>query len=360
MLARMGGDEFAVMITEVSRRAEASAFARQLLALFAEPFTVQKRQVHVSASMGISYFPEHGHTVEVLMRKADLALYLAKMEGRNTFRMVDESAEIDLLAQMQLEVDLRQALERGELSLNFQPIASASNQKIYAVEALLRWTHPTLGLISPSRFIPLAEISDTILPIGRWVALEACRQAQLWREAGIEIRVAINVSPRQFEDDNFLAGIDHALTESGLPASALEIEVTESLLIRDIEQKAGILNHLNARGVRLAIDDFGTGFSSLHHLQKLPIDTLKIDQSFIADLDESKPNQSERASAIIRAISQMAHSLDMQVVAEGIETRHQLERVQALECDAVQGYLIGKPMAQQDIETLMRANGAQR
>jgi len=356
LLARMGGDEFALVLSMVQRRAEAVTVAENIMkAVSEEPYTLRGREVKITASIGISYYPEHGHTVENLLRKADIALYTAKDEGRNTYRQADESTEIDLLSQMQLEIDLRNALQRGQMEIHYQPQFTLHDERIMGFEALLRWHHPTLGDISPARFIPVAEASDLILSIGAWVMKQATLQAKAWHDLGYPVNVAVNVSPRQFESPDFVASVKETLLTSGIPPATLELEVTEGLLIRDIEAKAATLEQLAAHGVRIAIDDFGTGFSSLSYLQKLPIHTLKIDQSFIANISDDDPVAKSTATAIIRAVSQMAHSLGIMVVAEGVETALQISVLRLLEADALQGYLLGRPMpAQAALELLQR------
>ena len=354
LLARMGGDEFALIVPMVQRRAEAAAVAETLLkAVGEESYSLRGRDVKISASIGISFYPEHGHTVENLLRKADIALYTAKDEGRNTYRQADESTEIDLLAQMQLEIDLRDALQRGQLDIHYQPQFTLHDERIMGFEALMRWNHPTLGSISPARFIPVAEASGLILTLGTWIMQRAASQTKAWRDLGYAVNVSVNVSPRQFESPDFVASVKETLIASGIPPETLELEVTEGLLMRDIETKAAILEQLANYGVRIAIDDFGTGFSSLSYLQKLPINTLKIDQSFIANIREENPAAKSTAIAIIRAVSQMAHSLGIMVVAEGVETQLQISVLRLLEADALQGYLLGRPMSAQDAQRLL-------
>lgn len=354
LLARMGGDEFALVVPMVQRRAEASDIAQTLLkAVSEQPYNLRGREVKITASIGISFYPEHGHTVENLLRKADIALYTAKDQGRNTYRQAEESAELDLLAQMQLEIDLRDALSRHQLEVHYQPQFTLHDDRIMGFEALLRWNHPTLGRIPPARFIPVAEATDLILSIGAWVLQQATQQAKRWHDLGYMVNVSVNVSPRQFESSNFVQTVRDALSSSGIRPSCLELEVTEGLLMRDIESKATILEALADYGVRIAIDDFGTGFSSLTYLQKLPINTLKIDRSFIADIRDDNPSAKSTATAIIRAVSQMAHSLGIMVVAEGVETELQLSVLRLLEADALQGYLLGRPMPVADVQKLL-------
>jgi diguanylate cyclase (GGDEF)-like protein/PAS domain S-box-containing protein len=359
-LARMGGDEFALVVPMIQTRAEAFEIAQTILqAISAEPYNLRGRDVKITASIGISFYPEHGHTVENLLRKADIALYNAKDGGRNTYRQADDSTEIDLLAQMQLEIDLREALNRGQLEVHYQPQFTLHDDKIVGFEALLRWHHPTLGNIPPARFIPVAEATDLILSIGAWVLKQAAMQAKAWRAMGYPVNVSVNVSPRQFESPDFIVTVKEALVASGIPPSSLELEVTENLLIRDIESKATILEELADHGVRIAIDDFGTGFSSLSYLQKLPINTLKIDRSFIAGIREDDHSARSTATAIIRAVSQMAHSLGLMVVAEGVETELQISVLRLLEADALQGYLLGRPMPAANAQALLERSTIQ-
>jgi len=258
-----------------------------------------------------------------------------------------------LLAQMQLEIDLRDALQRGQLDIHYQPQFTLHDERIMGFEALMRWNHPTLGSISPARFIPVAEASGLILTLGTWIMQRAASQTKAWRDLGYAVNVSVNVSPRQFESPDFVASVKETLIASGIPPETLELEVTEGLLMRDIETKAAILEQLANYGVRIAIDDFGTGFSSLSYLQKLPINTLKIDQSFIANIREENPAAKSTAIAIIRAVSQMAHSLGIMVVAEGVETQLQISVLRLLEADALQGYLLGRPMSAQDAQRLL-------
>jgi diguanylate cyclase (GGDEF)-like protein/PAS domain S-box-containing protein len=341
-LARSGGDEFLVIIEYLHSPDEAASVAQKLINLVQQPFTLSGGQeVIVSASIGVSLFPDDGDNVTELIQHADVALYQAKEMGRNTFCFHSAALTNRANDRLQLEMRLRRALERGELLLHYQPLVSLEAGHPIHAEALLRWQPPDEAMVSPARFIPLAEETGLIVPIGAWVMHEACRQAKAWIDAGLQFGgVAVNLSVRQFRQKDIVAEVAGVLTETGLPASYLELEITESALMDEVGQAVATLDALRELGVRLAVDDFGTGYSSLAYLKRFPLDKLKIDQSFVSGLASDSNDQ-----AIVTATVAMARSLGFATVAEGVETEAQLDILRALGCTAYQGYLFSRPLA---------------
>jgi diguanylate cyclase (GGDEF)-like protein/PAS domain S-box-containing protein len=333
-LARLGGDEFAVIANAATQPGKAAALAETLLASFADEITLNNTPLRVGLSIGVTMFPDDGADADTLMANADAALYRAKAEGRGTFRFFEAEMDQRLRERRALQLDLRAALERDELKLYFQPQARVKGD-VVAFEALVRWQHPIRGQILPSTFVPLAEESGLIIPIGEWVLRHACREAASWREP---LRVGINLSPVQFRHGDIPSLVHSILLETGLAPSRLELEVTEGVLIDDFSRTVSVLRRLKALGVRIAMDDFGTGYSSLSYLQAFPFDKIKIDQRFISNL-----NHDAQSATIVRAVIGLARGLDIPVVAEGVETEEQLEFLAAERCDQVQGYLIGRP-----------------
>ena len=333
-LARLSGDEFAVIAPAATQPAKAAALAERLLASFADELTINAQPLRVGLSIGVAMFPDDGMDADTLMANADAALYRAKAEGRGTVRFFEAAMDQRLREHRALQLDLRVAIERDELKLYFQPEARVKGD-VVAFEALARWHHPIRGLILPSIFIPLAEESGLIIPIGEWVLREACREAASWSKP---LRVGVNLSPVQFRHGDIPTLVHTILLETGLSPSRLELEVTEGVLIDDFARTVSILRRLKALGVRIAMDDFGTGYSSLSYLQAFPFDKIKIDQRFISNL-----NHDAQSATIVRAVIGLARGLDIPVVAEGVETKEQLEFLAAEKCDQVQGYLIGRP-----------------
>jgi diguanylate cyclase len=333
-LARLSGDEFAVIAAAATQPAKAAALAERLLASFADELAIGGQPLRVGLSIGVAMFPNDGTDADTLVANADAALYRAKAEGRGTIRFFEAEMDLRLRERRVLQLDLRLAIERNELKLYFQPEARVKGD-IVAFEALVRWQHPIRGSILPSVFIPLAEESGLIIAIGEWVLREACREAASWSEP---IRVGVNLSPVQFRHGDLPILVHSILLETGLAPPRLELEVTEGVLIDDFPRTVSVLRRLKALGVRIAMDDFGTGYSSLSYLQAFPFDKIKIDQRFISNL-----NQNAQSATIVRAVIGLARGLDIPVVAEGVETKEQLEFLAAEKCDQVQGYLIGRP-----------------
>jgi diguanylate cyclase (GGDEF)-like protein len=333
-LARLDGDEFAILIDNVAARLEAQSVATAVLTAFNEPLRVNGVEVSLRSTIGVSVWPDDGRRCDDLLDHAEVAMAIAKERGGGQVLFFQPAMTHSLQERLALENDLRRALAAEEFELYYQPEISARTGKIAAAEALLRWRHPTKGLLAPSSFIALAEESGLIIPLGEWVLREACRQARAWQlELGCTFPVAVNLSATQFRHQNILQMIDSALNDAGLDARVLEIELTESALMTNPEESAEVLKQLRKMGVSVAIDDFGTGYSSLSYLRRFPIDKLKIDRSFIRDLTISRTDES-----IVRAIVSLARSVGLKVVAEGIESAEQLELVTRLECDQWQGY----------------------
>jgi len=339
LLSRLGGDEFTLLVEQCGDLAELGTLAEAILVELARPMFIREHEVVVSGSIGISVSPGDGNDAMTLLKNADVAMYRAKDAGKNTHRFFAAEMDSQTFERLRLENGLRQALEKREFELHYQPQVSALSHSFEAVEVLIRWRHPTLGLVPPLKFIPLAEETGLIRPIGVWILNEACRQLTVWDAAGIDVpRVAVNLSARQFTPD-LVAQVAAALRTSGLDASRLELEITESLLMQNPLEAVDILNQLKALGVQIAIDDFGTGYSSLSYLKRFPLDALKIDRSFVEGLPLDEDN-----AAIAEAIMAMAKKLRFAVVAEGVETLEQSQFLQTKGCALLQGYFFGRPM----------------
>jgi diguanylate cyclase (GGDEF)-like protein/PAS domain S-box-containing protein len=325
-LARVGGDEFTVLAQDLAQAEDAERVAGKILASFALPFQLSTRDSMIAASLGISIFPDHGEDPITLLRHADLAMYSAKRAGGGTFRMFRSALSDSMEHRVMLERELKTALARNELTLEYQPLLD-KNGRLDCVEALLRWNNPTAGRVSPAEFIPIAEETGLIPAIGEWVTRTACNDGARWLREGYDVpRIAVNVSPLQFIDGGFTALVQRTLDECGLPASRLEFEITETALMNNLENVIEQIEMLRRLGVRFAIDDFGTGYSSLSHLRNLPVDCVKIDRSFIKDLETG----GDGCTTLVRGIIALAHSLRLQVVAEGVETAEQLALLKAL------------------------------
>lgn len=347
MVARLGGDEFVVLVDGCAEPAALSKVASRVLNVLCEPMRVCERNVQVSGSVGISIYPADGADAASLLKSADTAMYQAKARGKNNFQFFTPQLALRAAQHFALEGDLRQALARGELRLYYQPKFEISSGLICGMEALIRWQHPQRGMLAPGEFIELAEESGLIVPMGRWVMEEACRQLRQWREDGLDPpRCAINLSVRQFSSDTLVEDIRAALAVSALESGVIEVEITESLLMSDPERALRALRALHDMGVRIAIDDFGTGYSSLAYLKRFPAHTLKIDRSFVKGLPDDRDD-----GAITQAVIAMAHSLSMQVVAEGVENEAQLNYLRRLGCDQAQGYLLGRPIPAHELAT---------
>jgi diguanylate cyclase (GGDEF)-like protein len=343
-LARVGGDEFVIVQDGARQPQGAGALARRIIESIAAPFEVQGQRLQIGCSIGIAVAPYDGQGGQELLHRADLALLAAKADGRGLQRYFEPGMEAQQRARRELEDDLRWALERGQLSLAYQPQLDLASGSVTGVEALLRWTHPVRGSVSPAEFIPLAEETGLIGPIGRWVLQQACRDALAW-----PVRVAVNVSAVQFRHGQLMADVWAALEASGLPPQQLEIEITESVMLRDPEQVLHTLTALRARGVRVAMDDFGTGYSSLATLRQFSFDRLKIDRSFVRDA-ESRPD----TNAIIAAVALLGRCLGMATTVEGVETERQLKIVSAHGCSEVQGFLFSKPRPASEMALLIQ------
>lgn len=334
IVARLGGDEFVVLLPEIQDPQQTVPVAEKILAACAKPFTLVGQEFRVTVSIGITLYPRDGDDEQTLMKNADMAMYHAKELGKNNFQFFSESLSTDSLERLTLESSLRHALERDEFRLYYQPKRNMKSGDITGVEALLRWEHPELGMILPMQFIPLAEENGLIVPIGRWVFRTACQQSVDWQAQGMPpISMAINLSARQFIDEHLLDDIKLSLKETGMSPSLLELEITESMVMRDVEATLKILKELKAMGVRVAIDDFGTGYSSLSTLRQFPVDTIKIDASFIRDLTRSLEDR-----GLTEAIIAVGRNLSLNVIAEGVETSEQYEFLQTQACDEFQGF----------------------
>jgi diguanylate cyclase (GGDEF)-like protein/PAS domain S-box-containing protein len=349
VVARFGGDEFVLLLENLAGPNDAEVLAEKVLTCCAEPFVIEGRELHVSASVGVSIYPENGADAEALLKNADTAMYRAKERGRNTYRLYAAKMNAQSTEQLMLESALRHALERGELEMYYQPKMNLQTQRIVGVEALMRWHHPVLGMIPPMQFIPIAEEIGLIVSMGKWALERACADSRSWQKFGLpEVLMSVNLSPRQFESSTLIADIRAVLEASGLEPSLLELEITEGAVMANPEHAAKLLRTIRDMGVSLAIDDFGTGYSSLSYLKHFPLSTVKIDRSFINDL-----SQDPDARALIDGIITLAHGLRMKVVAEGIETIAQLDYLRSHGCDEAQGYWLCKPVPADEARDFM-------
>lgn len=340
-LARMGGDEFVLILSNDASIANASVILKKVIDSIDKPFHVDQLEFNVTASIGVTVYPDDGTTAAALIRNADAAMYIAKELGRNTYHFYTHEMNEQAMRRLTMEAELRHAIERDELELHYQPVIDAKTQKLVAVESLLRWNSEKLGLIPPLDFIPLAEETGLIIPIGLWVLNRACQQAAQWQREGLkDLRIAVNISSRQFSGGSILSDVENALKESGLSANNLELELTESLFLNRSSQIYRVMRKLKNMGVRLSLDDFGTGYSSLSYLKRFPFDVLKIDRSFVRDLHTDPEN-----AALTSAVVVMAHSLGLEVIGEGVEEIDQQQYLQKENCDMLQGYLFSKPLA---------------
>jgi diguanylate cyclase (GGDEF)-like protein/PAS domain S-box-containing protein len=353
-VSRQGGDEFVILLAEIARPEDAAISAQKLLLSLSAPHTLGGQELHIGGSIGISVCPADGSDAEMLIKSADTAMYHAKESGRNNFQFFTADMNRKSVERQSLEGSLRFALERGEFLLDYQPKVNLGTGEITGVEALIRWQQPDRGLVPPAQFVPIAEDCGLIIPIGRWVLREACRQARAWQVAGLTpLPIAVNVSAVEFRDRGFVDGVRTILSETGLAAQYLELELTEGVLMEDAESATSVLLSLKAMGVQLAVDDFGTGYSSLSYLRKFPIDALKIDQSFIHQ-NTTTPDESTIVSAVIA----MGRSLNLRVVAEGVETLEELMALQGLQCDEAQGFYFSRPVAAELFADLLQKGTA--
>ena len=339
-VSRLGGDEFVVLLYQVEHAEDAAYISKKILSALAEPFSIEQKHLDISASIGVSTYPGDGQDAETLLQKADTAMYAAKKLGRNNCQFFRAEMQARLLERQRLEGSLRHALSRNEFTLQYQPKIDLKTGEIAGVEALLRWKHPTRGLISPLQFVPIAEETGLIVPIGQWVLLQACRQSRAWMDAGLPpVRIAVNVSAAEFMAKDFLSGVRAALISTGVDPHNLELELTETVLMRDAESAVRILHALKAIGVQLAVDDFGIGYSSFSYLQRFPLDALKIDRTFINEISAAG-----EGATILSAMIDIGLSLKHRVIAEGVETAEQLHFLQKKGCSEGQGYLFCHPI----------------
>lgn len=347
-VARLGGDEFAIALADVARTSDIPKVAQKIIDTLSRPYVLEGRELFITTSIGICIYPDDAQDAETLVKNADVAMYRAKKHGRNNYQHYSPDMNAQAFERLAIETSLRHALEREEFFLEYQPQVDIETGRIIGYEALVRWQHPDLGVMPPGKFIPLAEESGLIVPIGEWVLRSACAQNKAWQAAGFPpIRVAVNVSPRQLRHESLLGAVGRALRETGLHPNWLELELTESIM-QDADEAIRLLSQLQAIGVQIAIDDFGTGYSSLNHLKRYPIHKLKIDQSFVRDVTHDPHDR-----AIVTAIIALAHSLNLKAIAEGVETEEQLAYLRSLKCDEAQGYFLGRPMPAQNATKLL-------
>ena len=352
-ISRLGGDEFTILLNDVADSDSAASVARKILQSFARSFRVESHDLFVSASIGTSLYPNDGEDVETLLKCADSAMYRAKELGRNQMQLFTASMNERYVRRLALEQSLHRALERNELEVYYQPIFDRARRRIDSVEALVRWNHPTRGIVLPADFIALAEDTGLIVPIGEAILQNVARQLKEWHDAGLTLKVSVNISAPQFQQPNFAGSIAAALVENGLPPTSLQLELTETLAVQNIEMTMNVLRDLRALGVSIAIDDFGTGQSSLIYLKRFPIDVVKIDQAFIRDapFDDS-------TAAIVSYVINLAHTLRLGVVAEGVETEEQFAFLKLHACDFVQGFLFSPAIPAREVEPFVRAEMA--
>lgn len=350
-IARLGGDEFTLLLADVQQPEDAASVAQRILDTLAQPLSLGCHEICISASIGIALFPADGKDVDTLLMNADAAMYYAKEQGRNNFQFYDKSMNARALEKLSLESSLRKAVERNEFILHYQPRVDIGTGRIVGTEALLRWNHPERGLVPPAEFIPLAEETGLIVPIGEWAVAAACKQSRAWQDMGLPpVPVAVNISSLHFRRGNLVETVRHALRDSRLESGQLELEVTESVLMQDLQSNLDVLRMLTAMGVNLAVDDFGTGYSSLSYLKRLPLDAIKIDKSFVLDIAHDPDD-----AAITAAVIAMAHSLKLKVVAEGVENAQQLAFLVRHGCDEYQGHHFSGAVSAGEVVALFEA-----
>lgn len=350
-LARMGGDEFSLLLPQIGSTEVVASIADKVISALSKPFHIDHHELFATVSIGVALFPIDGETGDSLIKHADIALYHAKTCGRDNCQLFHMGMNVPLSNRLSLESDLRHAVERDELVTYYQPQVNLKSGHITGFECLIRWQHPQRGLISPAEFIPLAEEIGMIGTIGEWMLHTACQQLKIWKSQDLPtVRLAINISPRQMEQSNFVEHILEELRQHGLDHSVLEVEITENLIMKDVERTVEKLKHLSASGIKIAIDDFGTGYSSLNYLKKFPIHTIKIDQSFIADIER------DGDTSIVTAIIAMAKGLHLNLIAEGVETENQLAFLRKMECDEIQGFLLSEPLTAQAATAMLIEN----
>jgi diguanylate cyclase (GGDEF)-like protein/PAS domain S-box-containing protein len=349
---RLGDDEFAILLEEIAQPQDAARVAKRLLAVCSLPFQFYDHELYVTVSIGISIFPTDGEEIEVLLKNAEAAMNRAKELGINNYQHYMPTMNAKAFEQLTLEHNLRKALQKNQFLVYYQPQIDLRTQKIIGAEALVRWQHPELGMISPAQFIPIAEETGLILPLGEWVLRTACQQAKYWYDQlGTRFMISVNLSSRQFQQQDLVSTVYRSLRDTQLPPELLELEITETLGMKNPELTLKTLHELKSMGIHIAIDDFGTGYSSLSYLKKFPIDTLKIDQSFVSDI-----NGDSSDGAIVVAVIALAHSLKLKVIAEGVETPEQAEYLLDHGCERIQGYIFSPPVPAQDFEDIIKKN----
>lgn len=350
-LARMGGDEFTVIVDNYAENSDLEKLCDTIISEMRRPFHIDQHELLMGASIGMSLFPDNGREMQILLNHADTAMHQAKRLGGNTFRFYTHDLRVVSIEQLNLETNLRKAIFRNEFVVHYQPKVDLGTDRIVGVEALVRWNHPTMGLVQPKDFVPLAEETGLISAISEMVLERACREAKIWLEAGLgDIRTAVNLSAHQLRKGNLPDIVNRVLKSTGLKATQLELEITESTLMEDVENAIRVLTDLRAMGIEISLDDFGTGYSSLSYLKRFPIDNIKIDQSFIRDVHQNKDD-----AAIVKAIIAMAHSLGMRVIAEGVEQIEHIDFLREEGCDYIQGYYISRPVTDERLAELLRA-----
>ncbi|WDT75666.1 MAG: EAL domain-containing protein [Candidatus Manganitrophus sp.] len=348
-VARIGGDEFVIILDDVAKAEDVAKICQKILDALSKPFLLKEHELFITVSVGISLFPNDGRDAETLLKNADTAMYKAKEQGRNNYQHFSSNMNVKALERLALETNLRHALERNEFLLHFQPFVSLATGEIVGMEALIRWRHPDLGMVSPAQFIPLAEETGLIVPISEWVLKTACRQNKKWQELGLRpIRMAVNLSARQFYEKDFRKGVVATLRETGLEPHYLELELTEGTIMKSTDVTVTALDEFHQLGIAISIDDFGTGYSSLNYLKRFPVNKLKIDQSFVRDVVKDPDD-----AAITNAIVVLGHTLQLKTIAEGVETQEQLDFLRSIGCDEVQGYLFSKPLPAEEATKIL-------
>jgi diguanylate cyclase (GGDEF)-like protein/PAS domain S-box-containing protein len=348
-VARLGGDEFVLVLSDHKSAQSVAGELRRIVESFSQPFAVDGRDVFITASVGVALYPQDAKDPESLMKSAELAMYRTKESGRNAYQLYTAEMQTTVTERLALESKLRRALERGELALHYQPQVDLRTNRIFGCEALIRWNQPDLGMVGPAKFIPLAEETGLIVPIGEWVMRTACLQSKAWQNAGLPgVTMAVNISARQFREKNLLQVVAKILAETGLDPTQLELEVTESVIMHDAQHVIAALQAFRDMGVKLSVDDFGTGYSSLSYLKRFPVDRLKIDQSFVRDITTDADD-----AAIAQVVITLGHTMNLRVIAEGVETPEQLAFLRRHQCDEMQGYLFGKPMPADEFGKLL-------
>ncbi len=355
-VTRIGGGTFIILLPKITKTNHAENVANKLLMAFKSPFLINEHELFTNCSIGIALFPSDGETSDILIKNADAAMHIAKERGKDRFQLFSSSIANNSFERLVLENSLRRALERDEFRLYYQPQVDLHTGKVIGAEALIRWQHPDLGFIPPLEFIPIAEETGLIHPIGEWVLKTACEQKKLWDQQGFKsFRVSVNLSARQFHYANLVDIVGDTIRKSGIDAKDLDLELTESTIMDRLEETTLTLRRLKNMGAHISIDDFGTGYSSLMYLKTFPIDTIKIDKSFVNDVTTDSDDR-----AITQAIISMAHSLKLDVVAEGVETKEQLEILRSQGCDIIQGYLFSKPIPADDISPFLLSDAVQK